>query len=199
MKMIGKVVCVKEFCTPFALPVRGALLGAAAGATLASAYAALAPLFFGALLAFTNRANGRIVDALIGAAVFGICSGPFALVLGILPGALLGAVSGLLIGLLVAPWRHTLSRWGAALIGLLVALVIVVAGNLLLGPGMIEPHRPEPGRYLPYLFWIAGPSLLLLIGLPWVGWALRQEDGRQRWPSSAPFLAKAAGQEKMDA
>lgn len=157
---------------------RSVLLGAAAGGVLASIYAALAPLAFGALLALTNSASGRLGDALIGAAVFGICSGPFGFVMGILPGVLLGAGSGLLIALLVAPFRRTLPRWAAALIGLLVAVTIVVAGNLLLGPDMIEPHRPAPGRYLPYVFWILGPSLLVLIGLPWVGWMLRVDLSR---------------------
>ncbi len=161
-----------------ALLGRGVLLGAAAGGILASIYAALAPRAFGALLALTNSANGRAGDALIGAAVFGICSGPFGFVLGILPGVLLGAGSGLLIALLVAPFRRDLPRWAAALIGLLVAAAIAVAGNLLLGPDMIEPHRPAPGRYLPYVFWIVGPSLLVLIGLPWVGWMLRADLSR---------------------
>lgn len=171
----GKPTDGKALSTTFALLGRGAALGAATGGVLASIYAAMAPLAFSALLALTNSANGRAGDALIGAAVFGICSGPFAFVLGILPGVLLGAASGLLIGLLVAPFRRTLPRWAAALIGLLVAAAIAVAGNLLLGPDMIEPHRPAPGRYFPYVFWILGPSLLVLIGLPWVGWMLRTD------------------------
>ena len=43
-------------------------------------------------------------------------------------------------------------RAGDALIGLLVTAAIAIAGNLLLGPDMIEPHRPAPGRYFPYMF-----------------------------------------------
>jgi hypothetical protein len=156
------------------------MLGAAAGGGLASIYAALAPIAFGALLALTNSTNGRATDALIGAGIFSICAGPFAFVLGVVPGTLLGAVSGLAIGLLVAPFRRGLPSWGAALIGVLVAIAIVIADNLALGPGMIEPHRTAPGRYLPYLFWIAGPSLLVLIGLPWVGWTLQANLGRMQ-------------------
>lgn len=127
------------------------------------------------LLALTNSSNGRAFDALIGAGIFTICSGPFALLLGILPAVILGALSGLLIGLLAAPWRGRLSNGGAALIGLLVAIAIVIGGNLLLGPGMIEPNQAGFARYRPYLFWIAGPSVLILIGLPAVGWALQQD------------------------
>jgi hypothetical protein len=160
------------------LILRGVLWGTLAGGGLASVYAALAPIGFGLLLALTNSANGRAADALIGATLFGVCSGPFAFVLGIVPGTLLGAASGLTISLLAAPFRRTLSNAAAALIGLGVAIASVGAGNLLLGPDMIEPNRPTPGRYLPYLFWIAGPSVLVLIGLPWVGWALQRDLGR---------------------
>lgn len=167
--------CLQAPATPLGLCLRGALLGALAGAVLAGFYAALAPLLVGGVLAFSNSANGKIFDAMIGAGVFSICMGPFALVLGILPGALLGLLSGLLIGVLVAPFRGALSNRAAALIGLLAALVLVVAGNLLLGPDMIDPVRGAVGRYFPYFFWIAGPSLLVLLGLPLVGWLLQQD------------------------
>ena len=166
---------------PPAIVLRGALLGACAGAVLAGAYAAVAPLIFGALLAFTSGATGGPLDPLIGAAVFGICSGPFGFVLGILPGTLLGALAGLVIGFLLALLRDRVSPAGAAWIGLLVASVIVVVANLGMGPAMIEPQRLGFGRYMPYIFWIAGPSLLVLAGLPWVGWALRQELDLKFW------------------
>ena len=169
---------LKPPSTSLALIGRGALLGAVVGVALAAVYATLAPVVVGATLAVTNSTNGRLFDALIGAAVLGICAGPFAIVLGILPAMVLGLLSGIVIALLVVPFRHRLSHRGAALIGLLVALVLVVAGNLLWGPGMIEPNRPEPGRYLPYLFWFAGPSLLILVGLPVIGWLLQQDLGR---------------------
>ena len=166
---------------PPAIVLRGALLGAFAGAVLAGAYAAVAPLITGALLAFTSGATGGPLDPLIGAAVFAMCSGPFGFLLGILPGTLLGALAGLVIGSLLALLRDRVSPAGAAWIGLLVAGVIVVAANLGLGPDMIEPQRPGFGRYLPYLFWIVGPSLLVLGGLPWVGWALRTELDLKLW------------------
>ncbi len=172
---------------PHALIARAALLGAIAGATLAGFYAALAPAAVGVLLAFTNSANGKAFDALIGAGVFTLCAGPFALVLGILPGTILGLVCGLVIGLLVAPFRGAVSNRGAALIGLLLAVVIVAAGNLLLGPDMIQPQSPGFGRYFPYLFWIVGPSLLILLGLPLVGWLLQQDLG--------PYLRRSRGAE----
>lgn len=161
--------------TPFALICRGAVLGASVGGMLAGLYAALVPPMVGVLLALTNSANARLFDALIGAGIFALCSGPFALLLGILPALLLGAFSGLWIGLLVAPWRGQLSNRGAALIGLLVAIATVIVGNLVLGPGMIEPARTGFGRYRLYLFWVGGPSVLILIGLPVVGWVLQQD------------------------
>ena len=174
---------MNDAADPLALVLRGALLGASAGAVLAGAYAAVAPFVFGAVLAFTNGGQGGMLDPLIGAAVFGICSGPFAFVLGILPGTLLGALGGLVIGLLMAPLRTRVSPAGAALIGLLVAVVIVVGANLGMGPDMIEPQRSGFGRYMPYLFWIAGPSLLVLAGLPWVGWALQRDVDLRLWRS----------------
>ncbi|MBX7236185.1 MAG: hypothetical protein K1X65_17510 [Caldilineales bacterium] len=173
---------MKPPTTFFALILRGALLGAVAGAVLAGFYALLSPALAGIVLAITNSANGKLLDAMIGAGVFTICSGPFALVLGILPGTILGLLCGLLIALLVAPFGGALSHRGAGLIGLLLAAVVVIAGNLLLGPGMIDPNRPGFGRTFPYLFWIAGPSLLILFGLPVVGWLLQQDLG--------PFLRR---------
>ena len=97
-------------------------------------------------------------------------------------------VSGLLIGLLVAPFRRTFPGAGPpALIGLLVAATIAIAGNLLLGPDSDRsPHRPAPGRYFPYVFWILGRSPVVLIGLPWVGWMLRQT----RLRDAAKFLQR---------
>ena len=157
------------------LALRGALYGALAFALLAAGYAAVAVPIFGGSLAYANRANGRLHEALIGAAVLSICSGPFAIVLGILPGMALGALSGLIVGLLAAPLRHTLTRPGAALIGLFVAIPIVVAGNLLLGPDMIQPALNGLARYWLYLFWVGGPTVLILLGLPAVGWALFQQ------------------------
>lgn len=175
--MASAMFSLKRPTTPLTLILRGALLGALAGAILAGFYSALAPAAVGALLALTNSANGKLFDAMIGAGVFAICVGPFGLVLGVLPGTILGLLCGLLIALLVAPFRGALSHRGAALVGLLLAVVVVVAGNLVLGPGMIDPIRPGFGRYLPYLFWIAGPSLLVLFGLPMVGWLLQQDLG----------------------
>ena len=153
-------------------------MGAAAGALLASLYGLLAPPAFAVLLALTNASADKLIEVALGAAIFAICSGPFALLLGVLPGTLLGALGGLLIGLVAAAWRGRLSDRSAALIGLLVAIAIVVVGNLLWGPGMIQPALFGLARYRLYLFWIAGPSVLVLAGLPAVGWALQQNIGR---------------------
>ena len=156
------------------LALRGALYGALAFALLAAGYAAVAVPLFGASLAYVGRADGRLGEALIGAAILSACSGPFAVVLGILPGMALGAACGLAVGLLAAPFRHRLTRAGAALIGLLVAVPVVVVGNLQLGPDFITPALSGLARYRLYLFWVGGPSLLILAGLPAVGWALFQ-------------------------
>lgn len=165
------------------LVLRGAFYGALAFAVLAAGYAAVAVPVFGGSLAYANRANGRLHEALIGAAVLSICSGPFAIVLGILPGMALGALCGLAVGLLAAPFRHRLRRGGAALLGLLVAIPVVVAGNLLLGPDYLAPASGL-ASYRLYLFWVGGPSVLILAGLPAVGWALFQRF------DSPPFEAR---------
>lgn len=166
------------------LVLRGAFYGALTFAALAAGYAAVAVPIFGGSLAYANRANGHLHEALIGAAVLSICSGPFALVLGVLPGMALGAASGLAVGLLAAPYRHTLTRPGAALIGLLVAVPIVIAAHMIIGPDMIQPALAGLARYRLYLFWVGGPSLLILTGLPAVGWALFQRF------DSAPLAAR---------
>jgi len=123
-----------------------------------------------------NTPISSAFDALIAAGTFAVCAGPFALVVGVLPGVLLGALGGLLIGALVTPFRHTISAGRAALIGLSVSAVIGIAGNLLLGPGLIEPHRAGFGRYFAYLFWVAGPGLLVLAGGTGVGWVLARRE-----------------------
>ena len=133
-RMTGEMVLAAVLATiALGIVLRGALLGACTGAVLAGAYAAVAPLIFGALLAFTNGAMGGPLDPLIGAAVFSICAGPFGFVLGILPGTILGALAGLVIGIDLALLRDRVSPAGAAWIGLLVAGVIVA--------GIVAPHR----------------------------------------------------------
>lgn len=51
----------------------------------------------------------------------------------------------------------------------------MVAGNLFLGPGFIAPAMTGLARYRLYLFWVGGPGVLILLGLPAVGWALFQQ------------------------
>ena len=163
---------MRRISKPLPLIGRGALLGAASGGVLSVAYTAAVIPLAGLLLVFTNIPGGKVFDALIGAGVFAICAWPFAMALGILPGIILGVIGGMLIGLIVAPFRDNLSSRGAALIGLIVAAAIVVSGHLVLGRGLIDPNRVGFVKYLPYLFWLAGPGLLILSGLTWVGWTL---------------------------
>jgi hypothetical protein len=156
---------------PLALLGRGLLLGAGAGAGLAAFYTLLAIPAIGLLL-LTNAPGGKALDALLGFGAFAICAGPFALFIGILPAALIGALAGLLIALLLLPFRRSVTGRRAAAIGLGVAVLIVIAANLLIGPGLV---RMEQGSFAPiflYLFWLAGPSLLALAAGPAVGWRL---------------------------
>ena len=46
---------------------------------------------------------------------------------------------------------------------------------------MLRGPTRHPDIALDYAFWIAGPSLLVLAGLPWVGWALRQKLDLKFW------------------
>lgn len=82
---------------------------------LAGFYALHASGLVGASLAFTDSANGKLFEAMIGVGVFTLCAGPFALMLGILPGTILGALGGLIIALLVAPFRRHLSHRAVAM------------------------------------------------------------------------------------
>jgi hypothetical protein len=150
---------------------RSGLRGAAAGAVLAMAYTVLVIPLAGLSLVASNLPGGKGLDALIGAGAFAICAFPFALVLGVLPGVLLGAIGGLLIGAATAPFRGRLQRRAAAGIGLAVAGLMVFAAHLAIAPDLLDSARQGLGRYVPYLFWVAGPSLLTFLGLGWAGWS----------------------------
>ena len=156
---------------------RGVFLGARAGAALSIAYTATAIPMLGILLVVTNIPSGKVFDALIGAWMLPICAWPFAVLMGILPGSVLGAIGGLLIGLIVLPIRTRVTQGGAAIIGLIVAIGMVGSVHALMYPGIIG-GIPSKGvfKYLPYLFWVAFPSVLVLTGLTWVGWKLLAAD-----------------------
>jgi len=105
--------------------------------------------------------------------MFAICAWPFAVLMGILPGIGIGAIGGLLIGLIVLPMRTRVTQRRAVIIGLMVAIGIVGSAHALLYPGIIGgTSQQRVFKYLPYLFWVAFPSVLVLVGLTWVGWKI---------------------------
>ncbi|GAB4568349.1 MAG: hypothetical protein Kow0047_21140 [Anaerolineae bacterium] len=158
---------------------RGIYLGALAGAVLSIVYTAVAIPLVGILLVVTNIPGDRVFDALIGAGMFAMCAWPCAIPVGILPAVMIGALGGLLIGLLILPVQDRVSNEGAAIVGLLVGVGIVVAAHLWLFPGMIEETRPNGVlKYLPYLFWIGFPGVMILAGSMWVGWKIRETASR---------------------
>jgi len=152
---------------------RSIILGSITGGVLSFAYTAVVIPLAGILIVFTNIPSGKIFDALIGAGAFAICAWPFAMIMGVFPGIILGAMGGIIIGLIVLPLRTRISSMGTGLIGLLAAIGTVILAHRYLYPGLIDVSRPEGiMKYLPYLFWLAGPSLLLLLGMTWVGWKM---------------------------
>jgi hypothetical protein len=157
---------------PLALLGRGILLGAGAGAGLAALYTLLAIPGVGFLLLLTNSSGGKALDALLGFGAFAICAGPFALFIGILPAMVIGALAGLLIGLLMLPFRRSITDLGGAAIGLGVAALFVAAANLFLAPSLLGMEEGTLGPIFLYLFWLAGPGLLALVGGLLVGWRL---------------------------
>lgn len=161
-----------------ALLGRGVLWGAAAGAALASFYTVFGVLLIGLALLLSNVEAGNVGEALLGLAAFGVCAGPFALFVGILPATLIGALLGLLTGLLCLLLRHRLTGARGALIGLAVAAVAAVIANLLLVPELLRAEEGTFGPVFIYLFWLGAPSLLALGGGAWTGWMLAREAQR---------------------
>lgn len=148
--------------------------GAIAGAVLSTAYATLVIPLVGVWLVVSNLPHGKGLDALWGAMAWTVCAWPFAFVLGILPGVILGAMVGLVMGLIIAPLRCYLSPRRTAMIGFIMAVLLIVGAHLILGSGLIAAS-PYGGfaRFLPYLFWLAGPSVLVILELTWVGFTAR--------------------------
>lgn len=155
--------------SPLAVIGRGALLGAMAGAALASVYTVLGILLIGLALLLSNADVGKVGDALLGFGAFSICAGPFALFIGILPATLIGALLGLLIGLLCLPFRDRLTGGCGALIGLAVAATAAVIANWRIGPDLLRAGEGTFGPVFIYLFWLGAPSVLALGGGVWVG------------------------------
>jgi hypothetical protein len=157
------------------LAKRGFYWGAISGGVLSVIFSVVAIHLTGLLLVLTNISSGKVIDALIGAGAFAICAWPFSIILGVIPGLIVGSVGGIATGLVVMPFRTKISSNTSALIGLLVAISIIVVAHRYLFPGLIEPNRPASiQKYFPYLFWLGGPSLLLLSGMTWVGWKIAE-------------------------
>jgi hypothetical protein len=56
--------------------------------------------------------------------------------------------------------------------GLVVALVLIAGAHLLLVPRILASQPGTWDRVVYYLYWLAGPSVMVLLGLTWVGWSV---------------------------
>lgn len=159
--------------------LRSIATGSLSLSALAAAYTGLVIPMVGIGLLAANVANGKALDAALGGVAFAVLAWPFAIVLGIIPGAVIGACGGLAVGAtLTAAGTRASPRTGAA-IGLAVAVAIVTAAHLVAANGLLNTRPSEgPGRLVPYLFWFAGPSLLVVAGLTWTGHSVLRVPGR---------------------
>ena len=146
---------------------RSTLRGAVAGIVCAFAYTILTMLALGIIQIISNNPVERLFEASLGALGAAVCVGPFALAIGLVPGAAVGLLGGFLIGVGLAAMRPRLTRRMGALMGLAVALGLIALIHLLWVPAILAK---EDGPAF-YLFWLAGPSIMALPGLTWVGWS----------------------------
>lgn len=157
---------------PWRLVKRGALLGALAGAVLASVYAMLAVPAVALGLVLTNGQGNLLLESLAGAAILGLCAGPFAFVLGILPATFIGLLGGMLLGAFFIPLNDHLTGLGRAAIGASLGLVLAVIAQQTLSEGLVDPTQQGLAAYSLLIFWIIGPGVLLIAGFAWVAWRL---------------------------
>jgi hypothetical protein len=153
--------------------VRGAILGALTGLSLAATYTGLLIAFFLAMTLFgaastapTNPGDAGML-LLIGPATAGfmfICAG----FIGVLPGMVLGLAIGALISLPVALLRPRLKGWSAAVLGSIVSAGVVVLIHLFLIGSDPDPTVQE------YLLLTILPGLLCIGAGGWVGWKLNR-------------------------
>ena len=161
---------------PWRLVKRGALLGALTGAALASIYTMLAVPAVALGLVLTNGQGNPLLEALAGAAILGLCAGPFAFVLGILPATLIGLVGGMLLGAFFIPLNDHLTGLGRAAVGASLGLVLAVSAQLTLGVTMIDETKQGLDVYFLDIFWVIGPGILLVVGFAWIAWRLGKLD-----------------------
>ncbi len=158
----------------------GLFQGALAGGILSFTYTALVIPATGLVLIISNIPGGKAFDALLGAGFFAICAWPFGIIIGIIPGVLFGAVGGFLVGLISHPFINKLSRVSSTLIGFGFGLLLAGIAHYLIFPGLIDQNTSDQLlKYLPYLFWLAFPSLLSILGYSWVGWKIHQIDSKE--------------------
>jgi hypothetical protein len=153
------------------LLVRGLKLGALTGMGLAIVYSILTLGGMSAAAALGSLSSWESLVALPAAAGVLFCGAPLALALGVLPGLLLGALGGSLTGLLLAILPPQRRAW-ALLPGALVGFLIALAWGLFAAGGFLDDYAAGRSSLLPLFFWVAGPGLLLIGGLAWVGMRL---------------------------
>lgn len=147
---------------------RSTLCGAVAGIVCALAYTVLTMLALAIWQIISNNPPVRLLEASLGVLGAAICVGPFALVIGFVPGVTVGLLGGFLIGLVLAALRPTLTPRRGAFVGLAVAPGLIALAHLLWVPAILN----KDDRLAYYLFWLAGPGIMVLVGLTWVGWSV---------------------------
>lgn len=74
--------------------------------------------------------------------MLGLCAGPFAFVLGILPATFIGLLGGMLLGAFFIPLNDHLTGLGRAAIGASLGLVLAVIAQQTLSEGLVDPTQP---------------------------------------------------------
>lgn len=152
---------------------RGAVLGALTGFGASALYAVLligfflVMSFFGALATLPTHHDDAAMMLLVGPASAGfmfICAS----FIGVLPGTILGMVIGLLISLSVGLLRSRLTPGGAAIVGVLVSI-----GMVILIHGLLLSYDPDP-TLREYLLLTILPGVLCIVAGGWVGWRLQR-------------------------
>jgi hypothetical protein len=135
-------------------------------------YTILTMLALGVSQVFGSNPPDRLFQASAGVLGAAVCVGPVAVMIGFVPGVSVGLMGGFLIGVALAILHPNLTPRRGAVAGLVVALVLIAGAHLLLVPRILASQPGTWDRVVYYLYWLAGPSVMVLLGLTWVGWSV---------------------------